>query len=184
NHPTKAFDDAALPVLEKLGIRLVPVDLGTTLPVRTLGLILNAESAAAFDVLTRGKDDDLMLPDPERSTWPNSFRQARMIPAVEYIQATRVRTLLMRSVHEALKNVDVLVAPSTLGSILQITNHTGHPCVVLPNGFNTDNTPVSLSFIGGLYQEAETLRVAKAYQDATGFHLKYPPEFTVTASDA
>ena len=182
NHQDKAFDDAALPVLEKLGIKLVPVDLGTTLPVQTLGLILSAEAAAAFDVLTRGKDDDLMLPEPERSTWPRSFREARMIPAVEYIQATRVRTLLMRAVHEALKNVDVMVAPTSLGRIIQITNHTGHPCVVLPNGFRADNTPVSLSFIGGLYQEAETLRVAKAYQDATGFHLKYPPDFSVTAS--
>ena len=182
NHPTKSFDDAALPVLEKLGIKPVPVDLSTTLPVQALGLILSAESAAAFDVLTRGKDDDLMLPAPESSTWPRSFREARMIPAVEFIQATRVRTLLMRAVHEALKNVDVMVAPSSLGRILQITNHTGHPCVVLPNGFTAENTPVSLSFIGGLYQEAEALRVAKAYQDATGFHLKYPPDFAVAAS--
>jgi Asp-tRNA(Asn)/Glu-tRNA(Gln) amidotransferase A subunit family amidase len=182
NHPTKLFDDAALAVLDRLGIRPVPVDLTMTLPLRTLGLILSAEAAAAFDALTRGPDDDLMLPEPERSTWPNTFRQARMIPAVEYIQATRVRTLVMRAVHEAMKDVDVVIAPSFLSSILQLTNHTGHPCVVLPNGFNADNTPVSISFIGGLYKEAETLRVAKAYQDATDFHLKHPPEFAVTAS--
>ncbi len=180
NHPTKPFDDAALAVLERLGIKPVAVNLSMTLPIQALGLILNAESAAAFDSLTRGKDDDLMLPDPERSTWPNSFRVARMIPAVDYIQATRVRTLVMRAVHEAMKDVDVVIAPSQTLRIVQLTNHTGHPCVVLPNGFNPDNTPVSISFIGGLYKEAETLRVAKAYQDATGFHLKYPPEFAVT----
>jgi Asp-tRNA(Asn)/Glu-tRNA(Gln) amidotransferase A subunit family amidase/Asp-tRNA(Asn)/Glu-tRNA(Gln) amidotransferase C subunit len=181
NHPTKPFDDAALPVLEKLGIKPVPVDLSMSLPVRTLSLILNAESAAAFDALTRGKDDDLMLPAPESSTWPRSFRQARMIPAVEYIQATRVRTLIMRALHEVMKDVDVVITPSSGGNIIPLTNHTGHPCVVLPNGFTSENTPVSISFIGGLYKEAEALRIAKAYQDATGFHLKYPPEFVVRA---
>jgi Asp-tRNA(Asn)/Glu-tRNA(Gln) amidotransferase A subunit family amidase len=179
NHPTQPFDDAALPVLEKLGIKPVPVDLTMSLPVQTLGLILSAESAAAFDALTRGKEDDLMLPEPESSTWPRSFRQARMIPAVEYIQATRVRTLVMRAVHDVMKDVDVVIAPSSLANIIALTNHTGHPCVVLPNGFTNENTPVSISFIGGLYREAEALRVAKAYQDATGFHLKHPPEFVV-----
>ncbi|HSL71297.1 MAG TPA: amidase [Longimicrobiales bacterium] len=179
NHPTRPFDDAALAVFRKLGINLIPVDLTMTLPVGALRIILNAESAAAFDELTRGLADDLMLKDPERSTWPNSFRTARSIPAVEYIQANRVRTLVMKAVHEAMKDIDVLVTPSFLGNIIQLTNLTGHPCVVLPNGFTEENTPVSLSFIGGLYREAETLLVAKLYQDNTAFHTKYPPEFAV-----
>jgi Asp-tRNA(Asn)/Glu-tRNA(Gln) amidotransferase A subunit family amidase len=177
NRPNKAFDDAALPVLERLGIKAVPIDLSMTLPVGALRIILSAESAAAFDALTRSADDDLMLAEPERSTWPNSFRTARMIPAVEYIQANRVRTLVMQAVHQAMKDVDVVVTPSQGGNIIQLTNLTGHPCVVLPNGFTADNAPVSLSFIGGLYKEAETLRIAKAYQDATGFHLRYPNQF-------
>ena len=77
------------------------------------------------------------------------------------------------------RRMHLFVTPSTLGNIIQLTNLTGHPCVVLPNGFNPDNTPVSLSFIGGLYKEAETLRVAKAYQDQTDFHRKHPTEFVV-----
>jgi len=177
----KQFDDAALAVFQKLGINLVPVELTTDLPMNALSVILNAESAAAFDELTRGKDDDLMLAEPERSTWPNSFRVARMIPAVEYIQANRARTLLMQQINEKFKNVDVVVTPSFAPGIIQLTNLTGHPCVVLPNGFTAENTPVSLCFIGGLYKEAETLRVAKAYQDATDFHLRYPPAFSLVA---
>lgn len=178
----REFDDAALDVFRKLGIELVPVELTTTLPMNALSIILNVESAAAFDELTRGTDDDLMLGEPERSTWPNSFRVARMIPAVEYIQANRARTLLMQEINRKFENVDVVVTPSFAPGLLQITNLTGHPCVVLPNGFVAqDHTPVSLSFIGGLYKEEETMRIAKAYQDATDFHLRYPGSFALAA---
>ena len=182
NRQGKQYDDAALEAVQKLGIKLVEVDFTMQdLPLRPLGLILSAESAAAFDELTRGTKDDLMLGPPENSTWPNTFRQARLIPAVEYIQATRLRTLIMRRMAEIMKDVDVVITPTNAQGIIQLTNHTGHPCVVLPAGFTTDQgTPWSLSFIGGLYKEAETLRVAKAFQDATGWHLKYPPGFVVS----
>jgi Asp-tRNA(Asn)/Glu-tRNA(Gln) amidotransferase A subunit family amidase len=135
--------------------------------------VLNAESAAAFDELTRSGRDDLM----ENSSWPGSFRTARLIPAVEYVQANRLRTLVMRDMRDAMKDVDVVVAPSFGGVTLTLTNLTGHPAVVLPNGFTEAGTPVSLSFLGKLYGEAPALAVAKAYQDATDFHTKHPQRF-------
>ena len=174
NHATKAFDDAALDVMRsKLGISLIPVETPTKYPLNAMRVILNAESAAAFDDLTRGTDDDLM----ENSTWPNSFRQARFIPAVEYLQANRIRTLVMEEMDAVMQQVDVFITPSFGGNVLLLTNLTGHPAVVMPNGFNEDGTPVSISFIGRLYGEANLMAVGKAYQDATGFHLKKPPLF-------
>jgi len=74
--------------------------------------------------------------------------------------------------------VDVFITPSYGGSVLLTTNLTGHPAVTVPNGFTEEGTPVSISFIGQLFAEAELLRVAKAFQDATGYHLKHPPEFS------
>jgi Asp-tRNA(Asn)/Glu-tRNA(Gln) amidotransferase A subunit family amidase len=176
NHPAKKFDDAALDVMRsKLGVSLIPIETPTKYPLSALRIILNAESAAAFDSLTRGTDDDLMTD----SSWPQSFRQARFIPAVEYLQANRIRTLVMEEMDKVMQQVDVFITPSFGGNVLLLTNLTGHPAVTLPNGFNEDGTPVSISFVGGLFGEAEMLRVAKAYQDATGFHLKRPPAFAV-----
>jgi Asp-tRNA(Asn)/Glu-tRNA(Gln) amidotransferase A subunit family amidase len=176
NHAAKAFEDAALDVLRtKLGVTLIPVETPTKYPLNALRIILNAESAAAFDALTRGTDDDKM----ENSSWPASFRQSRFIPAVEYLQANRIRRLVMEEMDKVMQQVDVFITPSFGGNVLLLTNLTGHPAVVLPNGFNSDGTPVSISFVGKLFGEADVLRVAKAYQDATGFHLKRPPLFAV-----
>ncbi|MGQ0813740.1 MAG: amidase [Gemmatimonadota bacterium] len=174
NHPTKAFDEAALEVMRtKLGLNLIPFETPAKLPVGALRIILNAEAAAAFDDLTRSNRDELL----ENSSWPNSFRQSRFIPAVEYIQANRIRTLLMEEMARAMNDVDVFITPSFGGNVLLLTNLTGHPAVIVPNGFNQDGTPVSISFVGRLFGEAELLAVAKAYQDATDFHLKHPPQF-------
>ena len=179
NHANKAFDDAVLETLRsKLNINPVPFETPSKQPLNSLRIILNAESAAAFDDLTRsGRVNEM-----KDSSWPNSFRQSRLIPAVEYIQANRVRTLIMEEMDKVMKDVDVVVTPSYGGNILLLTNLTGHPAVVVPAGFAQDGTPVSISFIGKLFGEAETLAVAKAYQDATGFHLKQPPQFAVSAS--
>jgi Asp-tRNA(Asn)/Glu-tRNA(Gln) amidotransferase A subunit family amidase len=145
-------------------------------------VILTAEAAAAFDELTRSGRDELLTRQTEGS-WPNTFRTARLIPAVEYIQANRVRTMVMGALEAALDGVDVLVTPSYGGgantSVLLMTNLTGHPAVVVPNGFTPEGTPVSISFVGRLWGEAHTLRVAKAYQDATDFHTRVPPLFAV-----
>ena len=168
----KKNDEASLEALRSLGVELVPFDL-PELPVNALSFILNAEAAAAFDELTRSNRDDLLVRQIKQA-WPNTFRQARLIPAVEYIQANRVRTLLMEEMAQKMKGIDVYIAPSFGGNNLLLTNLTGHPAVVVPNGFDEKGSPTSISFIGNLFEEAKTLRVAKAYQDVTDFHRKHP----------
>jgi Asp-tRNA(Asn)/Glu-tRNA(Gln) amidotransferase A subunit family amidase len=139
-------------------------------------LILVAEGAAAFDEMTRsGKDAQLV--QQEKDDWANTFRSARFIPAVEYINANRARTLLMRQWAELMRTVDVIVVPTNGTSQLFATNLTGHPAVILPHGFRDDGTPVSLTFLGGLFGEDALLRVAHAYQQATDFHRKQPTDF-------
>jgi len=165
-------DEAALQILRSLGIEFVPFEL-SQLPVNALSFILNAEAAAAFDELTRSGKDDLLKRQMRRA-WPNVFRQARFIPAVEYIQANRVRTLLMQDMSERLKDLDVYVAPSFGGNNLLLTNLTGHPTIVVPNGFDEKGNPTSISFVGDLFEEAKILRLAAAFQEATDFHLKHP----------
>jgi Asp-tRNA(Asn)/Glu-tRNA(Gln) amidotransferase A subunit family amidase len=168
----KRLDEATLQTLGSLGLDLTPIEL-PDLPIGAMSFILNAEAAAAFDELTRSNRDDLLVRQI-RNAWPNVFRQSRLIPAVEYIQANRVRTLAMQAMEEIMSQVDVYVVPSFGGSNLLLTNLTGHPCVVLPNGFREDGTPTSISFIGRLFGEADTLAVARTYQEATDFHLKRP----------
>ncbi len=168
------MDRAVLDVLRGLGIELIPIELPDKYPIGSLRFILSAEAAAAFDELTRsGRDDELVAQG--RNAWPNSFRQGQLIPAVEYIRANRVRTLLMREMEEMMSRIDVYVAPSIGGSNLLLTNLTGHPTVVLPHGFRKSNgTPTSITFSGKLFGETELLAVAHAYQRATDFHLKRP----------
>lgn len=177
-HSTKRFDDAALDVLRKLGVDLIPVEL-PDLAYGAMRLVLRAEGAAAFDELTRsGRDKELVQQTP--GDWANTFRTSRFIPAVDYVNANRVRTVAMQQWHALFQKVDVIVTPTSVGSQLTATNLTGHPAVILPSGFRdtseTDKTqvPVSITFLGGLYQEARLLAVAKAWQDATDFHLKHP----------
>lgn len=117
---------------------------------------------------------------PLRSVRPDGTigRILSVEAAVEYINANRLRTMLMRAMDEALKDVDVVITPSYAPRLLQYTNLTGHPAVVLPNGFRAgDGTPTSVSFIGKLFGDAKVLAVAKARQDATEFHTKHPRRF-------
>ena len=173
SYENRADDLETLRVLrDDLGLDLVPVAL-PDFPVDAIGFMLVAESAAAFDELTRSNRDD-ELTRQTRGAWPTTFRTARMIPAVEYIQASRARTMYMRLFSEAIRDVDVFVAPSFHGGLVGATNLTGHPCVVVPNGFTDEGTPVSVSFIGGLYRDADALRLAHAYQAATDWHLRRP----------
>jgi Asp-tRNA(Asn)/Glu-tRNA(Gln) amidotransferase A subunit family amidase len=177
-HGTKRFDDAALDVLRKLGVQLVPVEV-PDVNYGAMRMILVAEAAAAFDELTRsGRDRELVQQTPR--DWANTFRTARFIPAVDYVNANRVRTIAMQRWHDLFEQVDVIVTPTGAAGQLVATNLTGNPAVILPSGFRdtsaTDKTqvPVSLTFLGGLYREASLLAVAKAWQDATDFHLKHP----------
>ena len=170
-------DRAALETLRSLGVEPVPIDLPSDYPLDALRIILLAEAAAAFDELTLSGRDDLLVRQTPGS-WPNSFRVARMIPAVEYIQANRVRTMLMGALEAALEGIDVFITPTRAPDQLLMTNLTGHPAVVVPSGFNDDGTPVSTVFVGQLWADAETLRVAKAWQDANDFHTRRPPLFS------
>ncbi len=161
-----------LNTLKSLGIDLIPVQL-PSYPVYPLSFILNAEAAAAFDQLTRSNRDDLLVRQ-ERGSWPNIFRQARFIPAVEYIQANRHRAILMQATAEKMRDVDLFVCPTFRGGTLLLTNLTGHPAVVVPTGVDKNGNSTSITFIGNLYEEEKILLIAKAFQDATDFHLKHP----------
>lgn len=175
NYPTREFDLQTLEVLKGLGANLVPVELPSP-PPGVLNLILAVEAAAAFDDLTRtGMDDELVR--QIKNAWPNVLRTARFVPAVEYIQANRVRHLLMQDMTEAIADVDVYITPSFIGGNLLITNLTGHPTVVIPNGFTEDGMPVSITFNGHLFDEGTPLSLARAYQSATNFHNRRPPGF-------
>lgn len=168
----KEFYDAAFETLRKIGVKLIPVAL-PEYPTGDLSIILSAEAAAAFDELTRSGKDDLLVRQI-RNAWPNAFRAARLIPAVEYIQANRVRHMIIQDMARLMRDVDLYVAPTFQGDNLLMTNLTGHPCVVLPNGFSDKGTPTSITFIGRLFDEATLLAVAKKYQDATEFHSRHP----------
>ncbi len=173
DYENSANDAATLAKLRELGCDLVAIEL-PDYPVGSIAFILSAEAAAAFDELTRSGRDDLMVRQT-RDAWPNVFRASRLIPAVEYIQANRLRYLIIQDMQKL--GVDVWLSPSFEGSNLLLTNLTGHPCVVLPNGFDERGCPASVTFMGRLFGEAELLAVAGAYQDATDFHLRHPPDF-------
>jgi Asp-tRNA(Asn)/Glu-tRNA(Gln) amidotransferase A subunit family amidase len=158
------------------------------LPWAAMRSVLLAEAAASFDELTRSGRDKL-LTSQGPNDWPNAFRTARFIPAVEYIQANRARMVGIEQMAAIFDRFDVVVAP-TFSLQLVVTNLTGHPALILPNGFRGDDapafsaepgaeyggpgTPVSLTFLGALHGEAKLLAFARAYQDATGFHDKHP----------
>ncbi len=164
-------DLQSLEVLRNLGCDLIPVKL-PKIPSSNLSVILAAEAATAFDELTISKRDSELVRQV-KDAWPNVFRQARFIPAVEYIKANRVRTLLMYDMKDIFDKIDVYIAPSSHENLL-LTNLTGHPAVVVPNGFRENGLPTSITFTGNLFREDQVLIVAKAYQDKTNFHNRRP----------
>ena len=186
----RKYNDAALVKLSEMGVQLIPVEF-PKYPYDAMTVMLAAESAAAFDELTRTGRDKLLTSQKDHD-WPNQFRSARFIPAVEYIQAARARMVAMEATAKVFEGLDVIVAP-TYGQQLVITNLTGYPSLILPNGlreadapkypFDDPNdfqnaggpeTPTSLTFLGKLYGDAELLAFARAYQESTGFHLLHP----------
>ena len=199
----RKYDLAALEVLRnRMGITLIPVEL-PAFPYDAMRATLNVEGAAAFDWLTLTGKDQLLI-DHGGSTWPNTFRAARFYPAVEYIQCMRARTLAIDAFGKLFQKVDVIVTPTSGPSNqVTVTNQTGHPAVIVPNGVRGDDsppqvsaggaggafaagppnysggpgTPVSLTFLGALYKDSETLALAHAYQQATGFQKMHPPQF-------
>jgi Asp-tRNA(Asn)/Glu-tRNA(Gln) amidotransferase A subunit family amidase len=175
DYDNKNADQKTLEKIREFGVELIEVEL-PDYPIEAMSFILSAEAASAFDILTRSGKDDLMVRQI-KNAWPNVFRAARFISAVEYIQANRLRYKVIQEMENIFTKVDVYIAPSFGGNNLLLTNLTSHPCVVLPNGFDEKGSPVSISFIGDLYQESHILTLAKKYQDATDFHKQHPPLF-------
>lgn len=169
-----------LDAYRKMGVELIPVafpDSGVY-TFNIMDIVISAECAAAFDEFTRNNIDDEMTRQ-EKNDWPNSFRVARLMSAVEYINANRHRYLLMQKVNELMNGIDVLICPTRGGGNQSaITNLTGHPAVCVPTGFDKrSNLPTSITLLGKLYDEATILSVAKAYQDATQWDEMHPPMF-------
>jgi Asp-tRNA(Asn)/Glu-tRNA(Gln) amidotransferase A subunit family amidase len=173
--PTESREE--LKVFRELGFNLVPIQLPTELPLRAITLMLDTEASAVFDELTRKHVTEGL------NSWPDTFRQGQFVPAVEYLRAARVRTLLMRSMAKLMKTVDLYVGS---GPDLVITNLTGHPSVVFPGAFSDRDgrpAPGSITLTGRLYDESTLLAVAHAYQQATGNHLGRPPLERFLAED-
>jgi Asp-tRNA(Asn)/Glu-tRNA(Gln) amidotransferase A subunit family amidase len=169
-----------LAAFKEMGVELIPIEFPDTAVYKAniMDVIISAESAAAFDGLTRlNIDDELTRQGP--FDWPNSFRVSRLVPAVEYVNANRMRYLLQQKVHAALQGIDVLICPTRgSGNQSAITNLTGQPVVCTPTGFDKrSGLPTSISFIGNLYNEAAILLAAKHYQQATDWETMHPPAF-------
>jgi len=158
--------------LRELGAELRPIEL-PRYPMNALMLILTVEAAAAFEEITRDGRDDQMVRQAENA-WPNQFRAARAIPAVEYVLANRIRALLIQDMARLMESIDLYVAPIEDGYNSLANNLTGHPCVVLPNGFKEDGSPTSITLIGRLFEEGTLLAAADLFQRQTAFHRKHP----------
>ncbi|HVK96159.1 MAG TPA: amidase, partial [Flavisolibacter sp.] len=150
--PKEALEWKVLDAYRSMGVKIEPVifpDSGVY-NANLVSIVLNAESAAAFDELTRTDRDDL-IERQDKDFWPNSFRSARLIPAVEYINANRYRSALSKKVQDFMQNYDVVIVPTYAGGQLAITNLTGNPAVTMPMGFNASGSPVSITLLGNLY---------------------------------
>lgn len=167
NDRSREREDPALALLTKLGVKLRPVKF-TPMP-NGISIILGAETGSAFDAFTRGEP----IRQLKGSSWPVTFRQARYVGAVEYLQAQRARTLFMRKFEEELGDLDAVIARG-IGESLINTNYTGHPQVLIPFGVDDRGQAQSRSLIGRLYREDVLLALAKAFQDAAGFHRSHP----------
>jgi len=184
------YASKALEVLRGMGIDLKPMEL-PKFPYGSVTAMLEAEGAAAFDEMTRSHQDELLI-GQQVFDWPTTFRVARLYSAVDYIQASRARTLGMQQLTAAFAPFDVIVTPSQ-GLQLTATNLCGQPAVIVPNGIRGDDappppstedgslqntggpgTPVSLTFLAPLYGDAKACALAAAYQQKTGFHLLHP----------
>ncbi len=169
-------DRQVLDDLRSMGLTLYPVQLKTNVDANSMLIMLYAEGAAAFEDLTRLNLDDQLVAQ-HRGAWPNLFRSARFIPAVEYIQASRLRAILIEEMHTLFTDYDVIVTPSYGGNQLQITNLTGHPALCMPNGFMENGSPTSITFLANLFDEEKLIMLGRAYQERTDWQKKRPPYF-------
>ena len=170
----RANDSLSLLKLRSLDIELHEINLSDDVPIYPLTIILASEAAAAFDLLTRSNRDSLLVRQ-DKGAWPNYFRTSRFIPAVDYVNANRIRTRLIQEFNALISEYDVVVAPS-FGAQLVLTNLTGHPCLVMPNGFD-EGSPTSISFIGKMMGEAEIIALGELFQANSEFDDLHPDMF-------
>jgi Asp-tRNA(Asn)/Glu-tRNA(Gln) amidotransferase A subunit family amidase len=131
--PATDVDRAALETVKKVGMTPVEVTIPDW-PYDSLNLILFSEAAAAFEDLTlSGGVDQLKVQTPD--AWPNLFRQARFLSAVDFVQADRMRRKVANDMARLFSEVDLLLVPSLRDEMLTITNFTGHPSLTLRAGF-------------------------------------------------
>jgi Asp-tRNA(Asn)/Glu-tRNA(Gln) amidotransferase A subunit family amidase len=164
--------------LKKLGLNIREMNFpdSEVYQFDMIGMVIGAEAAAAFDEFTRTELDDQMTRQG-RFDWPNYFKTARTIPAVEYINTNRHRALLMKKINATMKDYDVVITPSFEGKQLSITNLTGHPALCMPIGLNKQKTPNSITFLANLYQEEDLLLLGKFFQDHTDYDDLHPSMF-------
>ena len=169
-----------LEAFKKMGITLIPVNFPDSgvYNFNIMDVVIGAECAAQFDEMTRLNIDDV-LTRQTKNDWPNQFRTARFVPAIEYINAQRHRYTLMQKVNEVVQQYDVIICPSRGdGNQSAITNLTGHPVVCVPTGFDKKlNLPTGISFVGNLYDEATILSIANTLQKASNWDEAHPALF-------
>ena len=155
---------------------LRPVDL----PASNLNFFVEfVERAAGFTELLRGGLETQLV----RPSHGMELRAYHLVPAVEYLQANRMRQRLMEETHQALSEVDVVLSPHGVWwhpsrSLSPLTSLTGHPVVAVPTGLSSNGQPLGVMLAGHLYREGELLAVAQRLLEATGFHEKHPPLFS------
>jgi Asp-tRNA(Asn)/Glu-tRNA(Gln) amidotransferase A subunit family amidase len=184
---TNANDAAALEKIRSLGVKLIEVELPKYSDL-DIGLIIYGEGNAALRDPIETRPENLARQDRVANQ-----HSLRLLPAMDYINAQRVRTLLMEGMARMMADIDVYLTPFDYGDYTpnpvsnantSVTNLTGHPCVIVPHGFNEKGNPTSLSFIGKLFGEAKMMALARAYQNSTEWHLKHPRQFVSgTAAD-
>lgn len=177
--PANSAERGVIKTLQEAGVSVTAIDFPSGLHTSDLlTTIWAAESAAAFDPLTRsGKDSEMV--QQWQSRYPNMFRSARFIPAVEYLQVCRLRYLVMQQAFSLLSKYDIIIVPSMADEPMALTCLTGNPCITLPAGLpGAGGAPPSITFIGGrLYSEATITAFAKKFQQLTHYEQKHPVMF-------
>ncbi|MEQ8713082.1 MAG: amidase [Cyclobacteriaceae bacterium] len=169
-------NDATLEIIRSMGVNLEKVELPKDFPFNAFDIILRAEAGAFFDELVLTRRDSLLV-EQHKGSRANSLRQARFIPAVEYLQANRHRRLLIEDMHEKMQGYDLVISPTFGGRQMLITNLSGHPAMAIPNGFDEKGRPTSITLVGNFFDEAKLIAFAEAFQAVTDFEEKHPPLF-------
>ncbi len=185
-------DRAMLDAARDAGVELVEVSL-PDLPYDTLLTAVEAESAAAFEHLTLSNEDDtLVWQDPP--AWPNTWRRARFISAIDLINADRLRRRVMEEMDALFETVDALIAPNFAAGLLVITNYTGHPQLAIKSGYNDQPTrsifgtaagddpqnhrvPQTTSLWAPLFEEGRLIALGREIEQRLGVSDDHPPEF-------